>query len=794
MARTPENPDAKALRRLVMDAGGPVALLRHLRSGSTDDRARLEAVFAEHRDDIVRRLLSSEFKAELAVLMVELGVSPEHFTETVDAWFRGFIDDGDTLDALGEALIDRGPAWGQQLVDAYLSSRSPRAWVSLILDPIIVTHELPLPTDADYLTDWLQRWGAPAPGRRWQELFLAACSHPDALGTPMGTRTVAVTHIQHWTPRLRQAEPLDDLALTNALLGIIERGDRPQAQSNATVWLEGLGLVEEVRRQRERLLNMLPNAHSTVVAFACAQLLRPDLNDEHLEALAVEVLSRKEKGPKKRLLKHLGRLAAPGADLAAALQGLVQDADPTLSAAAATRLSAWGIQPESVDELGGLWQEPLGEIEPLASRPRVLDDPGLAELITVITGDPRSSGEFEEQLADLVATAHSRGLADVLAVLEQFDLRPLDYEYLDRPVLAEALVHLVHDEDLPVPRTRQLTRLVLGHALAVTARLGELPCLLSTPTHHGNHLTWRELLQRASRYRDLGVALEATDVLAALSRVDPDGAPSDLAALEQPIRGLDRTLAEVVRIWQRRPYRPRLEVLPPNGAGHRDGGPHMRCTLHDDTPALVVALGLTGLWNAPDDGYYAERTEALRLLPGLPHRAALRILKWTYRMGAGAGLEDLPVVGQVANPITPVLALACLAVASEGTPTHREEVAAVLYGAWQDGRLRAEELVDAWVSPQSREFALSPAKVVSMLRQLAETGALALVWPLLVVIAEELAAADKIPATASTVLETVLALLPEVPHRIELPNIKALAARKGSSKAITLARAIEEKL
>ncbi|RRD04390.1 hypothetical protein EII34_10010 [Arachnia propionica] len=794
MARTPEHPDAKAVRRLVMDAGGPVALLRQLRSLSGEDRARLEATFAEHRDDIVRRLRSSEFKGELAVLMVELGVTPEQFAETVDAWFRGFIDDGDTLDALGEALIDRGPAWGQRLVDAYLSSRSPRAWVSLILDPIIITHELPLPSDADYLTDWLRRWGGPAPGRRWQELFLAACSHPDALGTPMGPRARLLHWLRHGTSILRRAEPLDDVALADALLGIIERGDRPAAQSNATVWLEGLGLVEEVWRQRERLLAMLPNAHSTVVAFACAQLLRPDLSDEHLEALAVEVLSRKEKAPKKRILKHLGRLAAPGPDLAAALQGLAKEADTTVATAAMKQLGAWGIQLDAVDELSGLWQEPLGEIEPLASRPRVLDDPGLAELITVITGDPRSSGEFEEQLADLVATAHSRGLTDVLAVLEQFDLRPLEYEYLDRPVLAEALVHLVHDEELPVPRTRQLTRLVLGHALAVTRRLGELPCLLSTPTRHSNHLTWRALLQRASRYRDLGVALEATDVLAALSRVDPDGAPSDLAALEQPIRGLDRTLAEVVRIWLRRPYRPRLEVLPPNGAGHRDGGPHMRCKLDDDKPALVVALGLMELWNAPDEGYYAERTEALRLLPGLPHRAALRILKLTYRMGSGAGLEDLPEVGHVAHPFGPVLTLACLAVASEGTPAHREEVAAVLYGAWQDGRLRAEDLVDAWVSPQSREFQLSPAKVTSMLRLLAETGALALVWPLLVVIAEELAAAEKVPATASTVFETVLALLPEVPHATELPNITALAARKGSSKAITLARAIEEKL
>lgn len=794
MSRLQENPDAKALRRLIMASGGPVALLRQLQALSAEDRARLEVVFTEHRDDIIRRLRSSEFKAELAVLMVELGVSPRQVAETVDAWFRGFIDDGDTLDALGEALIGRGPEWGQRLVDSYLGSASSLAWVSLLLDPIIVTHQLPLPSDVRYLSDWLQRQGAPAPGRRWQEHFLAVCSHPDAMGTPMGPRAKVLQTLRYGTPILRDAEPLDDVALANALLGIIERGDRPQAQSNATLWLEGLGLVEEVWIQRERLLTALPNAHSSVVAFACTQLLRPDLDDDQLATLAVEVLARKEKGAKKQLLKHLGRLATPGPDLVAALQGLARGTDPTLAAAAMAQLSAWEVPPEPEDEPSGLWQEPAGEIEVLAWQPRVLDDPGLAELITVVTTDSRSSADFEEQLAELVATAHSRGLADVLAVLERFDLRPLGHEYLDRPALVEALVHLVGDRELPVPRTRQQTRLVLGHALAITARLGELPCLLSTPTHHGNHLAWRALLQRASRYRDLGLELEPTDVLAALNRVDPDAAPSDLTALEQPIRGVERTLAEVIRIWQRRPHQPRLEVLPPNGTGHRDGGPHMRCKLNDDKPSLVVALGLLGLWNAPDEGYHAERTEALRMLPAWPHRTALRIIKMTHRMGVGAVLDDLWEVGQVANPFAPVLSLACLVVASESTPTQREQVASVLFTAWQEGRLHPQELLDAWRSPEGREFQLSPTKIVALLRLLAEAGGLVLVWPLLVVIAEELAAEEKIPATAGAVFETLLVLLPEVPHQVELPNITALATRKGSSKAITLARAITEKL
>ena len=61
---------------------------------------------------------------------------------------------------------------------------------------------------------------------------------------------------------------------------------------------------------------------------------------------------------------------------------------------------------------------------------------------------------------------------------------------------------------------------------------------------------------------------------------------------------------------------------------------------------------------------------------------------------------------------------------------------------------------------------------------------------LLTRIAEELAGTDKLPTGVATVLESVLHLLPEVPEKPDLPTVAALAARKGSSKAIKVARQI----
>ena len=77
-----------------------------------------------------------------------------------------------------------------------------------------------------------------------------------------------------------------------------------------------------------------------------------------------------------------------------------------------------------------------------------------------------------------------------------------------------------------------------------------------------------------------------------------------------------------------------------------------------------------------------------------------------------------------------------------------------------------------------------------MLASIAEAGGLALAWPLLTSISEELAGAEKLPTGVATVLESVLHLLPEVPGKPDLPNIAALAARKGGSKAVRVARRI----
>ena len=75
---------------------------------------------------------------------------------------------------------------------------------------------------------------------------------------------------------------------------------------------------------------------------------------------------------------------------------------------------------------------------------------------------------------------------------------------------------------------------------------------------------------------------------------------------------------------------------------------------------------------------------------------------------------------------------------------------------------------------------------------MSEATGLALAWPALVELAESVAARERPPSSAGLVLEAVLRFLPEVPQDVvvELPNVQELAARKGSSKVVKVARLV----
>lgn len=854
---TPEETD---LVRMTTEATSLGHLIEKLESMDSEERAARSRVLKKGRRAIKAALTDTWgcLDARLMPLTAALGSTPAHTAAAFDFSTVTSLKDDDVIDEAVALLAGRGTDWVEKLVAALLRKRNDHWWLSHLVGPLCVALDLQLP-GADHTTYWAS-WATdnsdPTPGRRWQEHFLQACASPNALTFPGLGRDES--DIREKAMTLREREPTNDPALLDALLRVVERGDRPTAQQAVVRWLRALDLEDLLAAERPRLLAGLPNADKTVVKLFTECLLADGLGDDDLTALALDVLVRREKGVKRDVLKALRGVGAPSQDLVGTVEALAADADATTAELARELLEGWDAAPPAEEPLG-LWQEPSLPAPELLSEftddALVLDEPALLALLTDI--DTRwwlSAFRYERLLAALVATAHAGG-PDHLVRLIRRNVSPDGWcGFLTRLVVCLGDGTIVPGQGIR-PAASQggpLSFLAAQRARDIFGLLGELPCLLSTPTHEGFRVAWEIFRERVGRFREAGVELVPTDVAVALARLDRTCAPRDVSDLDLPIRGVEVRLSEVLAHWRDDEPRPGALRLSPASEDDRPylNRPVARLIADGDEPGTFEPLGLRNAWaerfhpdrslywevvrdlpeawpepdpnavihieTVRDDGtevhvrpsgsilYDSDSEAALTLLPEHPTRPAALVLQelgHNYPTDAVAGF--LPIAG-VAGRFGPVLSFVALAVISGAALKDRDRVAEALLTAWDEGRLRPGDLVDAWRSPwwdelndmpraKHETWPHSPAKTVTVLCTVADAGGLALAWPLLAAIAEELAGQQKTTAATATALEAVLRYLPEVRAAgvtVDLPNVAALAARKGTSKAVTVARRI----
>lgn len=853
---TPEEAD---LVRMTTEATSLGHLIEKLESMDPEERAVRSRVLKKGRRAIKAALTGTSgfLDARLMPLTAALGSTPAQTAATFDFSTVTSLEDDDVIDEAVALLTARGTDWVKKLVAALLRKRD-HWWLSHLVGPLCVALDLQLP-GADhtaYWASWARDNSDPTPGTRWQEHFLQACASPNALTFPGLGRDES--DIREKAMTLRDREPTNDPALLDALLRVVERGDRPTAQQAVVHWLRALDLEDLFATERPRLLAALPNADKTVVKLFTGFLLADGLGDDDLTALALDVLVRREKGVKRDVLKALRGVGAPSQDLVGTVEALAADADAVTAELARELLDGWDAAPSAEEPLG-LWQEPslpAPELLPgFADDALVLDEPALLALLTDI--DTRwwlSAFRYERLLAALVATARAGG-PDHLVRLIRRNVSPDRWcGFLTRLVVCLGDGTIVPGQGIR-PATSPsgpLSFLTAQRARDVLGLLGELPCLLSTPTHEGFRIAWEVFRERIGRFREAGVELVPTDVAVALARLDRTCAPRDVSDLDLPIRGVEVRLSEVLAHWRDDEPRPGALRLSPASEDDRPylNRPVARLIADGDEPGTFEPLGLRNAWaerfhpdrslywevvrdlpeawpepdpntvihieTVRDDGtevhvrpsgsilYDSDSEAALTLLPAHPTRPAALVLQelgHNYPTDAVAGF--LPIAG-VAGRFGPVLSFVALAVISGAALKDRDRVAEALLTAWDEGRLRPGDLVDAWRSPwwedlndtswtRRETWPHSPAKTVTVLCTVADAGGLALAWPLLVTIAEELAGQRKTTAATATALEAVLRYLPEVRAAgvaVDLPNVAALVARKGTSKTVTVAKRI----
>ncbi|MDO5067800.1 MAG: hypothetical protein Q4D96_11020 [Propionibacteriaceae bacterium] len=649
----------------------------------------------------------------------------------------------------------------------------------------LITHfDLPLPTAAGFWAAWANTLSAPPPDlARW---VIAACQVPNTFtGRPLFS-----------TPGVIAPEARADVA--RALLEPVRRGERSTAQRAVAHWMTELDLTGELPGLRAELLGHLAEADDAIVRLAVDHLL-DHLDDDELARLTRDVLPRRPLAPRRKVLKVLSRLDTAPLEVVETVQALAEDKDTACRDLARDLLARWG---DGAREAGvvGLWREPAGTTpRPLAmttpdepewtawAQLRGLD-PTLDPLNQIGDGWPGSrSGrvqhpdhltpaELERWLAAVVALAHTDGLPELHRLTRTSTVDEL----------AELFGNPDHSDQGRPDVLSRLTTLRLQEALE---RLGEVPCLLSTPSHERMLLGWEEFAGRITRHRQAGVALGPVDVAVALGRLDPATTPDDLTLYDAPILGRQHSLAEVLEAWR--------EPRPP--ADIRTLGPARRSIAGWGTPArpqLEIAgdpapghatLGVSSAWSQSYQPKRLSRPWTLQLLPQATSRPGVQLLQLVTSRGTPPR-EPLLAVLQVAARIDPLLCFAALATVSQ---TARPDVVAdALFTAWDEGRLDPSDLARAWSSPLAEHWMLNPSRVVAMAEMIADAGGLALTWPLLVAVAESLAGAEKRPAVTGAVLETLLRYRAEVPGVVELPRVAALAASKGATKAHRVAREV----
>jgi len=495
MAERSLTPEELTLDRVVNRSRTTGDLLDELDRLSPEQRALAKRSLPLLRS---RAPFGSEYRC--IVLAAFLNATPAQLVATLTEWsIRQLANDRPAHDYVAERISTHDENWARRFVATALKKVSLGEHLPPLLDPLINTFELPLPTDPRYWLGWMRNHSAPTHDCRWEKRFIAACAAPNTFVVRLSDKIAYRERISRDIQNLRAVEPTDDPALLRALLQVFARGDRENAQRVAMLWLEGLGLVPLLPTERSHVLTALPRAGGSFVRLAVKQLLSTDLTDTDLTDLALTVLPHQQKGLRRAMMKAVSRLPTPSRDLLDAVRLIATQQDTTSAALAEQLLEHWGHgtgdapeapgqQPppdstvadhsETRTRKPGLWRAPAGRcpqpLRSLSSATLVLDDLDLETLIVKLEADRRGNpGLQEHALAALVATAHVRGPNRVRHAVRT----SIRYVNSNRSLLARLLQKLGRRTDgepgRPVTSdSKPLTFLPAQRVVDVLSRLG----------------------------------------------------------------------------------------------------------------------------------------------------------------------------------------------------------------------------------------------------------------------------------------------------------------------------------
>lgn len=659
-------------------------------------------------------------------------------------------------------IQQRGDTFAENFVAAVCRSNR-RAWThSLsrygdIAVNLVIDSKLPLPENLEYFKDWAAITAHVLAGEKLEhtstELLL-----PELKALRASFRQHLTKGIAIGVPATGPFGSLVTAGVSHNLLTdsearqlafqALESAQRPSDRKRwVTVLLDELDTTpQELAAYATTLVPLLGSGEPVLIERVGVRML-PIVEKHVFPELALSLLYASSAKSLKAALRALSDVPQPDQEavavLAPRLQELATHRDINIHTPATKLLHRWNLQPEPTvaDTALKLWQPtpPLWQVprwhitedgSKLSAQTLVV---ALRSLVSGVSGRIATASS-EQFWAQLITLAHQDPAAAKRVLLSS-----------GKNLVDSALIEWAHTDTRAPWRQWGETNVVEARNDALVTHIGEIPCVVSQPSWVDLSIDFADLVHRLKQYQRLNLPVLAPDLALALMRLhplNPDVAQAH--SITVPIKVsetkfLDRTAGDVIAEY-----------------------------LTDKTlagfPSYTVQSDEDALW------WYDE----------VRYENAVVSLQLACRR----------------HPLSPTAASNLLGVQRPQKPEIAAACRSAVITAWDRGLLQPG-VADIHYLDRHSELAAVPS-FVQALRELADSGMLSIVWPVLDdilsysdtqlrLIAGTAQAAEAMADYAPAVTTAVAnGLAPEAV--LQVPGLRAIAARSGKSKAVLAAR------
>lgn len=762
---------------------------------------------------------------KLAVFAIRIGVEAKRAANVIG---RG---DETSL----QAIMDRGENYAIRFISA-AESGNRRAWehslsvLGMLCLKLLHRMNLPIPESMEYMKDWAAASSVILLGAKKDYLFDESFT--------LEKEEILRRFIEHIEKGISLNMPgtgpfpellffgvekhlLSKEAAKEYIFDALYIAKRPGDRKAWVELLDKLGCTEKDFLERAENLIPLLGLEESPLLERIAPVLIENISEELLYPVLISCTSAKVKKMKKMLLNSLLKREKPKSanDFAEWLSLYLQDEDKSIAGLAEKLALSWGLvleQEESTKELRGLWRE----------------CPKLWKVPRFSLGE-----ETAESLTDMVALLSDRKECVEDLLFEQFLALANQIAYKNPEEAKMSLLGIPNSDSgtlwtlgrwargieiKPVEESRQrfwqgekeIVKIEYRELLTMLREnlfrtMGQWPCLLSTPSFEDLSISVEDLLERLSLYREEKFSyVSEPDLQLALTRLDMETfSQEDISKCKEERSKCTEKLKEID-----------LKIQLPSGEFLQDKegkdillGELIADYLQDPYVEPDFFPGETPYWKVE-----LKMPKSIKALPyrlSYSHNALFSIFpNWgDYSLTAvhrdfevyhGQGI-NLRQLARRRKPLSKGALMNWIAVFGRLSDENAEDALKANREAWERGLL-LPGLADISYLDWSGGELSNLANLAVAMDFMANEGMLSLVWKAACDAVEQSLNSPRILAGTAELVKFLRDYLDEVifavekklasKEALEMKAIRILAGKSGSSKAVSYAKEILEKL